>query len=438
VYLPVETPTIDEYGGNRPGNNLFAESIVAVDLKTGVRKWHFQQVHHGLWDHDNSSASLLIDATIDGRPRKLLAQPTKQGWLYVFDRITGQPIWPINETPVPQTDIPGEWTSPTQPIPTKPPAYSRTFVSKDDVIDFTPQLHQTALDNLAKYRWEQSPFVPPTLLPSSGGKWLGAVNIGATGGGVNWPGSGFDPETAIFYTEAANAGVGTSGFGGEEFEFIRVENQKAPRKPRWEADPEYGRYGTNQPGSAGIQAPAGRGAAGRGRGAEPGAAAAAAPAGGGGRGGLTAGLDGLPIVKPPYGVISAIDLNTGTLKFQVPHGDTPDAIRNNPQLRGMNIGKTGQTGSVGIMVTKTLAVSGDPQVTAPPGRARGAMLRAYNKQTGEQVGEVLMPAAISGSPMTYSFEGRQYIIVAVSGGNYTGEYIAFALPPSEIRTNTGR
>src|SRR6185369_10070260 len=209
-----------------------------------------------------------------------------------------------------------------------------------------------------------------TLLPSSGGKWLGAVNIGATGGGVNWPGSGFDPETAIFYTEAANAGVGTSGFGGEEFEFIRVENQKAPRKPRWEADPEYGRYGTNQPGSAGIQAPAGRGAAGRGRGAEPGAAAAAAPAGGGGRGGLTAGLDGLPIVKPPYGVISAIDLNTGTLKFQVPHGDTPDAIRNNPQLRGLNIPKTGQQGSVGIMVTKTLAVSGDPQVTAPPGRAQ--------------------------------------------------------------------
>src|SRR5215831_19486372 len=302
VYLPVETPTIDEYGGNRPGNNLFAESIVAVDMKTGVRKWHFQQVHHGLWDHDNSSASLLIDATIDGRPRKLLAQPTKQGWLYVFDRITGQPIWPINETPVPQTDIPGEWTAKTQPIPSKPPAYSRTFVSKDDVIDFTPQLHQQALDNLSKYRWEQSPFVPPTLLPSSGGKWLGAVNIGATGGGVNWPGSGFDPETAIFYTEAANAGVGTSGFGGEEFEFIRVENQKTARKPRWEADPEYGRYGTNQPGSAGVQLPAGRGGAGRGRGAEPGAAAAPG-GGGGGRGGLTAGLDGLPIVKPPYGVI---------------------------------------------------------------------------------------------------------------------------------------
>ena len=443
VYLPVETPTIDEYGGNRPGNNLFAETLVAVDLKTGVRKWHFQQVHHGLWDHDNSSASLLVDATIDGRPRKLVAQPSKQGWLYVFDRITGQPIWPIEERPVPQTDVPGEWTAATQPIPTKPPPYSRTFVSKDDVIDFTPQLRQTALDNLAKYRWEQTPFVPPALGPQSGGKWQGSINIGNTGGGVNWPGSGFDPETAIFYTQAANAGVTAASMGGEEFEFIRVENQKTARKPRWEADPEYGRFGTNQPGSAGIQAPpGGRGGGGRGgRGAEPGAAPTAAPGGGGGgggRGGLTAGLDGLPIVKPPYGVISAIDLNNGTLKFQVPHGDTPDAIRNHPLLRGMNIPKTGQQGSVGIMVTKTLAVAGDPAVTAPPGRARGAMLRAYNKQTGEQVGEVLMPAAISGSPMTYSVDGRQYIIVAVSGGNYTGEYIAFALPQSELRPNTGR
>jgi len=320
-------------------------------------------------------------------------------------------------------------------------AFSRTYVSKDDVIDFTPQLRQQALDNLSKYRWEQSPFVPPALRPESGGKFLGSINIGNASGGVNWPGSGFDPETAIFYTQAGNSAVTAAGFGGEEFEFIRVENQNKPRQPRWEADPEYGRFGTNQPGAAPPQAPpGGRGGRGAGgRGAEPGAAAAApGGGGGGGRGGLNQGLDGLPIVKPPYGVISAIDLNNGTLKFQVPHGDTPDAIRNNPTLRGMNIPKTGQGGSVGILVTKTLVIAGDPQLTAPPGRARGAMLRAYNKQTGEQVGEVLMPAPISGSPMTFSVEGRQYIIVAVSGGNYTGEYIAFALPPSEVRPNTGR
>jgi quinoprotein glucose dehydrogenase len=429
VYLPVETPTIDEYGGNRPGNNLFAESLVAVDLKTGVRKWHFQMVHHGLWDHDNSSATLLIDATIDGKPRKLAAQPTKQGWLYTFDRITGQPIWPIPEVPVPQSDIPNEKTAPTQPIPTKPPPYSRTFLGMDDLIDFTPALRAQALENLKKFRWEQVPFVPPTG-PNS--KYLGGVNIANTGGGINWPGASFDPETATFYGQASNSGVTAGNFSPEEFEQIRVENQKK-RLPRWEADPNYGLNRGAGPGG-------GRGGAGRG--GEPAAGRGAPPPGGAapltGRGAMTQGLEGLQIVKPPYGVLSAIDLNNGTLKFQVPHGDTPDAVRNHPLLKGMNIPKTGQGGSVGLMVTKTLVVVGDPQVTAPPGRARGAMLRAYNKQTGEQVGEVLMPAPQSGSPMTYSVDGRQYIIVAVSGGNYTGEYLAFALPQSEIRPATGQ
>ena len=426
VYLPVETPTIDEYGGNRPGNNLFAESIVAVDLKTGVRKWHFQQVHHGLWDHDNSSASLLIDATIDGRPRKLLAQPTKQGWLYVFDRITGQPIWPIPEVPVPQTDMLGEKTSPTQPIPSNPPPYSRTFISPDDLIDFTPALRAQALENLKKFRWEQSPYVPP-VGPNSA--YLGSINIGNTAGGVNWPGSGFDPETGIFYTQASMTNVTAAKYEEEEFQQVRPETQSRNRRPRWEADPNYGLRGTNQPG--GVPPPP---EVGRGRGAAP--AAAPGGGGGGGRGALTQGLDGLAIVKPPYGVIAAIDLNTAKLLFQVPHGDTPDAVRNHPLLRGLNIPKTGQGGSVGIMVTKTLVVAGDPLLTAPPGRARGAMLRAYDKKTGAQVGEVLMPAQISGSPMTYSIDGRQYIIVAVSGGNYTGEYIAYALPQSEIRPAT--
>ena len=436
VYLPVETPTIDEYGGNRPGDNLFAESLVAVDLKTGVRKWHFQLVHHPLWDHDISSAPLLIDAVIDGKPRKLVCQPTKQGWLYTFDRITGQPIWPMPETAVPQSDMGGEKTAKTQPIPSKPPPYSRTYVSKNDLIDFTPALRTQALENLKRFRWEETPFVPP-VGPNS--PLLGAINIGNTGGGVNWPGSGFDPETATFYTQASNAGVTAAKYDEEEFQRVRPETQAklSPngRIPRWEAEPNYG-LGRGR--GAGAGAGGGRGEPG-GRGAEPGARGAApgrgaAPAGPPtGRGALTQGLEGLSIVKPPYGVISAIDLNTGTLKFQVPHGDTPDAVRNHPMLKGLNLPKTGQPGSVGIMITKTLAVAGDPQVTAPPGRARGAMLRAYNKQTGEQVGEVLMPAQITGHPMTYRIAGRQYIIVGVSGGNYTGEYIAFALPESEIK-----
>jgi len=489
VYLPVETPTIDEYGGNRPGNNLFAESLVCVDMKTGVRKWHFQLVHHPLWDYDISAAPLLIDATIDGRARKLVAQPTKQGWLYTFDRITGEPIWPIVERPVPQTDVPGEKTSPTQPFVTKPPAYSRVYVSTDDLIDFTPALRARAIENLKPpYRWEQTPFVPPTFA-GPGAKWpAGAVNIANTSGGVNWPGASFDPETAIFYAQAGNSAVTTANFGPEELELIGPENQAKNRIPWWESP--YGRAGRpgavgrggggrgagapgaepgargGAPGGAGAGAAAGApgggqqagggraGAGGGGRGAgggggrgggggaapggaAPAAAQAGAGGGGGGRGGgYTAGLEGFPLVKPPYGVLSAIDLNTGTLKFQVPHGETPDNYRAAFQRLGINYTeRTGQSGSTGLMVTKTMVVVGDLAPTSPPGRPAGAMLRAYDKQTGKEIGAVLMPNRISGSPMTYlGSDGRQYINVAVQGqGNTAGTYVTFALPAAEIR-----
>ena len=448
VYLPVESPTIDTYGGNRPGNNLFAETLVAVDLKTGVRKWHFQLVHHPIWDHDISSAPLLVDAVIDGRPRKLVAQPTKQSFLYVFDRITGQPIWPMPETAVPQSDVPGEKTSATQPIPTKPPPYARTHVTVDDVIDFTPQLRATALENLKKFRWEPTPFIPG-VVPSA--TRLGAINVGNTVGGINWPGASFDPETAIFYGQANNSSVTTTIISEQYLATVNPEAQAKNRIPIWEAEPppnmsgERGR-GSGRGGAAGrgrglpaeaaasggAAAQAGRGSpaeAGAGRGAAAEAAAPAAPFAGFGRGGLTQGLEGLPFVKPPYGVLTAIDLNSGTIKFKVPHGDTPDNVRAALERLGINYPeKTGQGGSVGLMVTKALVVVGDPQVTAPPGRQRGAMLRAYDKQTGKEVGAVWMPAAQSGSPMTYSVNGKQYIVVAVSGGNYSGEYIAYALP----------
>jgi quinoprotein glucose dehydrogenase len=428
VYLPVETPTIDEYGGNRPGDNLYAESLVAVDLKTGVRKWHFQFVHHPLWDHDMSSAPLLMDVTIDGKPRKVVATPSKQGWLYVFDRITGQPIWPINETPVPQTTMAFEKTAPTQPIPSKPAPYSRTFVSENDLIDFTPALRAKALENLKLFRWEQSPYVPP-VGPES--KLLGSINIGNTSGGVNWPGSGFDPETGIFYTQANNTNVTIAKYDQEEFDHVSPEGQKKiNRLPRWEADPNYG-LRPERPagfGGAGAGAGAGRPGAGAGQGAVPTALS--------GRQALVQGLEGLTIVKPPYGVMAAIDVNRGEHVWSVPHGDTPDVVRNHPLLKGMNIPKTGQSGSVGVLVTKTLVIAGDPQVTTRDGR-RGAYLRAYDKKTGQQVGEVYMPAQISGHPMTYSLNGRQYIVVAVSGAGYTGEYISFALPQA-ARTTTER
>ncbi|HTE39401.1 MAG TPA: PQQ-binding-like beta-propeller repeat protein, partial [Steroidobacteraceae bacterium] len=219
VYLPVETPTIDEYGGNRLGDNLYAESLVAVDLATGVRRWHFQFVHHPLWDHDLSSAPLLVDARVDGKDRKLVAVPTKQGWLYTFDRATGKPIWPMPEKKVPQSDLPGEKTAATQPIPSAPPPYSRTFVAASDVIDFTPALHAQALENLKKFRWEQSPYVPPTMT-GPGQKYMGTINIANTAGGVNWPGSGFDPETGIFYTQAGNSSVTIGAYDKEEFDDV--------------------------------------------------------------------------------------------------------------------------------------------------------------------------------------------------------------------------
>jgi quinoprotein glucose dehydrogenase len=414
VYLAVESPTIDEYGGNRKGDNLFAESLVAVDLKTGKYKWHFQFVHHPIWDHDMSSAPLLIDTTIDGKPRKVVAVPSKQGWLYCFDRITGVPIWPIEERPVPQSTMYGEKTAKTQPFVTKPPAYSRTHVAESDLIDFTPEFRKQALENLKHFRWEQTPYVPPTG-PESPDK-LGAINIANWNGGVNWPGSGFDPETGIFYTQAGNAAVTVGHYDKEEFDKVNPDNFKTrPRLPRWEADPDYG-----LPRPAGARPEAFPGMEGRRK--------------------LGEGLEGLPLVKPPYGVMAAIDLkNPDKLLFQVPHGDTPDAVRDHPRLKGMNLGKTGQNGSVGVLITKTLVIAGDPQFTAPPGRTRGAMLRAYDKMTGAQVGEILLPAPVVGMPMTYSLNGKQYIVVGVSGGNYRGEYISLALPQTSGQTtNQGR
>ncbi len=420
LYLPVESPTIDAYGGNRPGDNLFAESVVAVDLKTGKRKWHHQVVHHPIWDYDLPGAPLLMDVTIDGKPRKIVGQTSKQGWLYTFDRITGEPIWPMPEKAVPQSTVPREKTSPTQPFPSKPPAFSRNYLATNDVIDFTPALRAQAMENLKKFQWEQTPFVPYRILND---KVLGAIQLGNTMGGVNWPGSSFNPETGIFYTQANNANVGMGVLAQEYFDHVNPEKH-ADHIAIWEA-PGFAQPGFEAPTTSGYRAPT-------------------QPAGGGGGGGggggnaLTEGLGGLPIVKPPYGVITALDMNNGTLKWQVPHGDTPDAVRNSPLLKGMNIPKTGQQGIVGVVLTKSLVIVGDPQVTTAPDRPRGAMLRAYDQQTGKEVGAVWMPAAQSGNPMTYMLDGRQYIIVAVGGGIYSSEYIAFALPQSELKRTTER
>jgi quinoprotein glucose dehydrogenase len=427
VYLPVETPTSDFYGGHRPGNNLFAESLVAVDLKTGQRKWHYQLVHHPIWNFDNCCAPILADVTIDGKPRKVVAQGSKQAWLYVFDRITGEPIWPIEERPVPQSDVPGEKTSPTQPHPTKPAPYARNFFRvPDDLIDFTPALRQEALEVLKRYRYNPTPFNPP-ILGNINNQLLGAVGPGTA---TNWPGISYDPESHVVFAQAGNVPASTrslvetpkgfsdirymTGIGGRPFvEIFGPGDCCAADSGRRTRDDLPSAGPTAKPTPMTPQQQASNAAA-------------------------TAGLNvqGLSIVKPPYGVLTAINLDRGELLWQVPHGDTPDNVRNHPALKGLNIPKTGQPGTsgVGLMVTRALVVMGDPQVTSPPGRPRGAMLRAYDKKTGAQVGELLMPAPQSGSPMTYSLDGRQFIVVAISGGNYSGEYLAYALPQSEVRT----
>jgi quinoprotein glucose dehydrogenase len=436
VYLPVESPSSDFYGGERPGNNLFGESLVCVDLKTGQRKWHFQIVHHPIWDYDLSSAPILADINVGGKPIKAVAVPTKESFLYVFDRVTGTPVWPINEQPVPQSDVPGEKTSPTQPFPSKPPAYSRNFLKlPDDLIDFTPEMRADAIERVKHYRVEGM-YTPPVV--GDVNKWLGGISMGNASGGTNWPGGGYDPETHTVYVQAAQAYVTSVSVRKppEGFSDIRYVAGRNDQPFRVMEGPGFGSAADAPRGGRG----GGRGAAGRGGRGAPAAAvepagdgaAAPAPAAGAGRGAAAVGLlvQGLPIVKPPYGVISAIQLDRGEIQWQVPFGETPDNIRNSPALKGMDIPNTGMNGSVGVLVTKTLVILGDSQVTSVT-HPRGAMMRAYDKATGKEVGAVWMPAPVSGSPMTYMWQGRQYIVIAVSGGNYSGEYIAYALPEAE-------
>ena len=404
VYLPVETPTSDYYGGQRPGSNLFAETLVCVDLKTGKRKWHFQLVHHPIWDYDISSAPILADINVNGRAIKAVIQPTKQCWLFVFDRVTGEPVWPIEERPVPQSDVPGERTSPTQPFPTKPPAYSRQGVSLEDLINFTPELHAEAVKLASQYRL--GPMYTPPAESKTGGP-LATLVLPSPAGGTNWPGAAYDPETHIVYAYAQET-------------ITPLGLVRPPNKELSDMDFIMGRAG--QTFRAGGRAPS------EGAGADVRVPRPPAGAGGGGGGGGF-NVRGLPLLKPPYGHISAINLDKGEIVWQVPNGETPDFIRNNPALKGLDIPNTGQPGyDPGTLVTKTLVIQGDPQFTTTPSHPRGAMLRAYDKATGTELGAIWIPAPQTGSPMTYSVNGKQYLVVAVSGASYSGEYLAFSLP----------
>jgi quinoprotein glucose dehydrogenase len=377
VYVPVEMPTGDFYGGNRPGNTLFDESLVALDIKTGKRKWHYQTVHHGVWDYDLPCAPILFEMTVNGRRIKALAQPTKQAFLFVLNRETGAPIWPIEERPVPPSNVPGEKTSPTQPFPTRPAPFDRQGVGVDDLIDFTPALRAEALEVVKRYRIGPL-FTPPVVSQIDGP--VATLQVPSDAGGANWPGGSFDPETSRLYVHSHTVAF-TSGI--------------VP------ADPATSDMGF-------VSGQARVAAGGRGRGAT---------------------VQGLPLVKPPYDRITAYDMNTGDLIWQKTHSSTPDEIANHPALKGLNLPRLGQPGRtfIGVLASKTLLIAGEGGVHTNEAGEHVAMLRAYDKATGADVGAVAMPAKQTGSPMSYMLNGRQYIVVAVSGVS-GAELIAYTLP----------
>ena len=407
VYLPVEAATGDYYGANRPGDNLFAETLLAVDLYTGERKWHYQLVHHGIWDHDIPCAPILIDITVDGRPIKAVAQPTKQAFLYVFDRVTGEPVWPIEERPVPRGEVPGEWYSPTQPHPTKPPAYDRQGITEDDLLDLTPELKREALEIASWHR--MGPLFTPPALSSIDGP-LGTLFVPSQNGGTNWPGGSFDPETGVLYV-ASSGSVVSIGLvppfpGQSDMAFIQGNAVSGPRTTGGSGS---GIGGGRSEFRATYQRPA------------PSDPSRGEPK-------LALSVQGLPLLKPPYGTISAIDMNRGEILWQIPHGETPDNIREHPLVRDLDLPRTGQPGSPGTLVTRTLVIAGEPLYTTMPDGERGAMLRAYDKATGREVGAVRMPAPQTGSPMTYLLNGEQHLVVAISGPEFPGELLALKLP----------
>jgi quinoprotein glucose dehydrogenase len=372
AYLPVESPYGDMYGGLRPGDNLYGESIVAVDLKTGERRWHFQTSHHPLWDYDIPTAPILVDAVKDGRTIKALAQATKQGLLFVLDRATGEPIWPIEEVPVPQGSVPGEWYARTQPIPTL--RYGHQGIAIEDLIDFTPALRAEAERIVAPHR------LGPIYTPAVPFDPNGPVSTLMVMGGSNWPGGAYDPESHIVYV--------TASVGVNSMTICRyAEGSVMPHGIC--TGPDAGAFG-------GVR---------------------------------NLSVQGLPLLKPPYGTIAAVDLTKGEVLWEIPNGDTPEAIKNHPALAGVDLGRTGRSGQPpGALATKTLLIAAEPGYGPTPDGKRGSMLRAYDKRTGSEVGALQLPAPQSGSPMTYMVNGRQYLVIAVSGTDHPGELIAFRAP----------
>lgn len=349
VYLPTEAATNDYYGGHRPGDNLFTQSVVALDAATGERVWHFQMIHHGIWDYDTPAAPNLMDITVAGREIKALAQVTKQGWTYVFDRATGLPVWPMPEQPVLAGILPGERASPTQPFPSKPPAFALQGLTEEDLIDFTPELRAAALEIIDDYVY--GPIFTPASPPDDSTGKRGTIFIPGVGGGANWPGAGFDPETNVLYVPSSNTPyvsyMVTLPEDESNFRYIRLQNR-------------------------GVVGPR-----------------------------------GLPLLKPPYSTITAFDMDRGEILWQVPNGNGMASVERNPALAGVDLPPLGGGGRHLVLVTSTLLVHGQNM-------GYGPLLIARDKATGEEIAQIDLPANPLGAPMSYSVNGKQYIALSVS------------------------
>lgn len=376
AYLPVGNATNDHYGGHRPGTNLFANSLVCVECATGARVWHFQLVHHDLWDYDPPAAPNLIDITVDGRPIKAVAQVTKHAFTFVFDRVTGAPVWPIEEREVSASTVPGEWTSPTQPFPTKPPPFDRQGVTELDLIDFTPALHAEALEILQSY--VHGPiFTPPSLIGTGPGDTRGTIELPGYTGGANWNGAAVDPETGFLYVPSTT-------------------------QPIIPALVELGPDRSNLRYSRGRMRPPG-------------------------------GPDGLPLFKGPYGRITAIDLNRGEIAWQRANGRGSPAIRDHDRLRDLDLPPLGG-GRDFLLLTRTLLFSAQQT----PGEGGAWVLAARDKATGALLAEILLPGRAIGAPMSYEVDGRQYIAVTVRGARGAPpELVALAVPALDLGADAG-
>ena len=361
VYLPIESATGDRYGGDRPGDNLFSSSLVAVDAKTGKLRWHYQIVHHDIWDYDNSSAPILADLD----EKKIVIQLTKQSYAFVFDRQTGEPHWPIHEINVPKSDVPGEWTSPTQPIPSLPEAYDRSGVSRNDLIDYTPEISQ-AVENLIKDYRLGPLYTPPSLAKSKDGT-KGTLSLPFPTGGSNWEGGAYDPETNLLYVPSQTRLALLSLKDGDESTDVRYVASNSPKLEVFD----------------------------------------------------------IPIAKPPWGRITAIDMSSGKIKWSVANGETPEAITNNPYLKGVEIPRTGKATRAGLLLTKTLLFAGE-------GFGGDPVFRAHDKYNGKIISEIVLPGSQSSPPSTYMINNRQFIIMTISDGKSPAELIALSLPGSRI------